>query len=90
MKKFILILFLLSLILYSCAPDLPIVPPINTTTTGESHPGKFIWYDLMTNDIPAVKSFYGELFGWEFIDTGEPENNYTVVLHNGIPVEFFY
>jgi predicted enzyme related to lactoylglutathione lyase len=86
MKKLIFISIALSLFLCSCSPDLPIVPPLNTTPTGEYHPGKFVWYDLMTNDITAVKSFYGELFGWEYIETGEPGNDYTVVLHKGNPI----
>lgn len=86
MKKYILILFTVSLFLYSCSPDLPIVPPINSVPTGESHPGKFVWYDLMTNDIPSVKNFYSELFGWEYIETGDPDNDYAVVLHNGNPI----
>lgn len=80
------ILISLGLFFYSCAPDLPIVPPINSTPTGESHPGKFVWYDLMTTDISSVKPFYSELFGWEYIETGDPGNGYTVVLHNGNPV----
>ncbi len=84
--RIFLILFSIGLFFYSCAPDLPIVPPINSTPTGESHPGKFVWYDLMTNDIPSVKNFYSELFGWEFIETGEPGNDYIVVLHNGDPI----
>jgi predicted enzyme related to lactoylglutathione lyase len=86
MKKLILVLIAISLYFWSCTPELPIVPPINTAPTGEYHPGKFVWYDLMTNDIPAVKSFYAELFDWEYIETGEADNGYTVVTHNGIPI----
>ena len=72
--------------LYSCSPDLPIVPPINSVPTVESHPGKFIWRDLMSDDIPAVKKFYSELFGWTYLNLGENENDYIVVLHNGKPI----
>jgi predicted enzyme related to lactoylglutathione lyase len=85
MKNIYSLLFI-AVLAYSCSPDLPIVPPINNTPTGEYHPGKFVWYDLMTDDISFVKPFYAELFGWEFIDTGEPENDYIVVLHNGNPI----
>jgi|MudIll2142460700_1097286.scaffolds.fasta_scaffold51864_3 hypothetical protein len=85
LKKLLLFIFLLSII-YSCAPDLPIVPPINTTPTNESHPGKFIWRDLMTDDIPAVKKFYSELFGWTYQDVTDVDNDYTVVLHDGKPI----
>jgi hypothetical protein len=28
--------------------------------------GKFVWYDLITDDAQAARRFYGELFGWTF------------------------
>lgn len=31
-------------------------------------PGKFVRADLLTNDLPAVKAFYGSLFGWQFTE----------------------
>lgn len=47
-----------------------------TTTTGpdlsgmtfsdEPLTGKFVWYDLVTEDLDASKRFYAELFGWTF------------------------
>lgn len=78
--------FLLIILLYSCSPDLPVVPPINSKPTDEFHPGKFVWRDLMTDDIPAVKKFYAELFGWTYMDVADGDNDYTVVLHNNIPI----
>ena len=79
--------FLSSLLfIYGCSPDLPIVPPINSTPTDEFHPGKFVWRDLMTDDISSVKKFYSELFGWKYLDVGETENDYSVVLHDGKPI----
>ena len=86
MLKKQLIFFFLLFIIYSCSPELPIVPPINTIATKEFHPGKFIWRDLMTDDISAVKKFYSKLFGWTYLDVGESENDYSVVLHDGIPI----
>ena len=86
MIKITVIILSFFLIFNSCSPDLPIVPPINTAPSGESHPGKFVWKDLMSDDIPAVKKFYSELFGWTYLNTGESENDYTVVLHDGKPI----
>jgi len=86
MLKKQLIIFSLLALTYSCSPDLPVVPPINTTPTNESHPGKFIWRDLMSDDITAVKNFYSELFGWTYLDVAEKEEDYTVVLHDGNPI----
>jgi uncharacterized protein len=79
---------ILSLFLFisGCSPDLPIVPPINDIATNESHPGKFVWRDLMTHDIPSVKKFYSELFGWTYLDVGESDNDFTVVLQDGKPI----
>ncbi|MDI6838344.1 MAG: VOC family protein, partial [Rhizobiaceae bacterium] len=27
--------------------------------------GKFVWYELMTNDVPAAAAFYRDVIGWE-------------------------
>src|SRR4030065_1234535 len=86
MLKFIAISLITLFIFFSCSPDLPIVPPINSVPSGESYPGKFVWRDLMTDDISAVKKFYSELFGWTYLDIGESDNDYTVVLHDGKPI----
>jgi len=34
--------------------------------------GKFVWFELMTNDVEKAKAFYSELFGWkiEGVDMG--------------------
>ncbi len=31
-------------------------------------PGTFSWVDLVTTDPAGVKTFYGELFGWDAED----------------------
>lgn len=41
------------------------------------------WADLMTTDIEGARSFYGDLFGWEF-DIGPAETgNYSTALIDG-------
>lgn len=32
--------------------------------------GKFVWYELMTTDIPAAQRFYGSVVGWQARDPG--------------------
>lgn len=83
-------IWLFTVILSGCSPDLPIVPPINQTATNEFHPGKFIWRDLMTHDINSVKKFYSELFGWTYLDIGKSDNDYTVIMYNGKPIAGMY
>jgi len=86
MIKSTLIFLSFLLVFNSCSPDLPIVPPINTAPTGESHPGKFVWRDLMTDDISAVKKFYSELFGWTYLNVEDDDNGFVVVLNDGKPI----
>ncbi len=42
------------------------------------------WIDLATPDLEGAKSFYGELFGWEFEDTGSDMGPYTMVSQKGL------
>ncbi len=43
--------------------------------------GKFVWHDLITDDVDAARSFYGSMFGWTFRDTRGPEGRpYTLIV----------
>ena len=51
---------------------------------GASHIGSFVWHDLITDDIMAAQNFYGQLFGWEFINTSRPGGeDYTLIKNQG-------
>ena len=63
-------------------PDLPRLPPVSPDVTGEIRPGKFVWGDLVSQDVAASKAVYGELFGWKFSGRGR----YTTVLNQGVPI----
>lgn len=49
-----------------------------------STPGAPCWIDLVTSDVAAARTFYGELFGWEF-ETGDQEKygGYATARKNG-------
>jgi predicted enzyme related to lactoylglutathione lyase len=32
--------------------------------------GRFVWYELMTTDVPEATRFYGEVIGWSVRDSG--------------------
>jgi predicted enzyme related to lactoylglutathione lyase len=64
------------------AADPPVLPPL-TTVSGSPHlPGKFIWADLVTDNVPAARDFYAQLFGWRFQLAG----NYSIALNNDRPL----
>lgn len=46
--------------------DPQVLPSITSTVTGERHQGKFVWHDLLTDDVKAAQKFYGNVFGWTF------------------------
>ena len=40
------------------------LPTITQTSTGQVQEGRFVWIDLVTEDVVAAASFYSRLFGW--------------------------
>src|SRR5579863_2849029 len=42
------------------------LPPLTEPASGETHPGKMIWADLVTPDLKQAEQFYAALFGWSF------------------------
>ena len=59
-----------------------VLPPL-TTVSGSPHlPGKFVWADLVTDDVPAARNFYSQLFGWAFFDMG----GYVIAANDGRPL----
>ncbi len=77
MKKKNFILFMLIFLVFTGCSKLSLTP-VASPPTGVHHQGKFVWHDLLTDDVTAAKDFYGNLFGWSFKEQG----NYTVVLNN--------
>ncbi len=44
--------------------------------------GEPCWADAIAPDVGAAKRFYGDLFGWTFVDTGPEFGNYVMYLKN--------
>ncbi len=66
----------------SLAADVPSLPPITTVSGSPRLPGKFIWADLVTDDVAAARRFYGQLFGWTFRGVG----TYTIAANEERPL----
>ena len=45
--------------------------------------GTTTWLDLGTTDLAAAKTFYEQLFGWDFEDTGEEMGHYHMIRKDG-------
>lgn len=44
--------------------------------------GKPIWYELITTDVAAARSFYGDIVGWNFTDFPSPEGGMQYTIAN--------
>lgn len=42
-------------------------------------PCSFVWYELMTTDLPAAEAFYRQVVGWQTRDAGMPDMRYTLL-----------
>ena len=72
----------------ACSPQRAQVdlPPVAPPGSDDRHVGKFVWHDLITDDVAAAKAFYGALLGWEFEDLQGEGVTYTLVRSEGEPV----
>ncbi len=61
------------------------LPPLVQPASGETHPGKVIWADLVTPDLKQAEHFYGALFGWTF-EPIDGDTNFAIALNAGQPV----
>jgi len=46
-------------------------------------PGKFVWFEHLSNDIPAARAFYEKLFGWNAEVMPMAGTDPYVMIHNG-------
>ncbi|MEM7124678.1 MAG: VOC family protein [Chloroflexota bacterium] len=54
-----------------------------TTRTTKRDAGTPTWFDLMTSDIDAAKTFYAEILGWNYLDTGADFGHYNLAVSQG-------
>lgn len=65
----------------SCTGDS--YPPITDAPTYSHRYGNVVWHELATTDIAASRSFYRELFHWEFEEFDADGNNYLLIRNEG-------
>ena len=61
-------------------PAVTDAPPVREGNTVNSDEGSFIWYELMTTDHSAAKSFYDKVVGWNIAeDSVSPDMEYRMI-----------
>ena len=69
-----------------CSNQQVLLPKVTTNPAQQCHVGKFIWFDLFTNDLPAASRFYEALFDWSFENTASGNERVKTIRHGGILV----
>jgi len=86
LEKQLFILLTCFIALTACMRDRITVPPVTENRTGTYSYGKFIWHDLLTDDLAAARNFYQSLFAWEFKGRGGDDAPYLTAYNGDIPV----
>ncbi len=61
------------------------LPPVTSNPTGAYYVGKFVWIDLLTEDLVAASAFYSGLFGWRAA-TSEVNDEYYLLFKGDKPI----
>jgi predicted enzyme related to lactoylglutathione lyase len=64
------------------ASEPPLLPPLTSVSGSSRLPGKFVWADLVTDDVLTAWKFYAQLFGWTFQTLG----SYTIAENGERPI----
>lgn len=67
----------------SPTPAAPPMPPLTVVPGAKRLPGKFVWADLVTDNLASAQQFYAELFGWKYLAI---HGGYVIALHDEEPL----
>lgn len=80
------IVFLVVMGISSCSKQQVIVPRLTPEPTNIHLVGKFVWFDLFTNDLQTASHFYEELFGWSFHPAESKRKIVDTITREGVPI----
>ncbi len=69
-----------------CTTAGPRWPAISDAPTDVHIQGRWVWADLIADNVDTEKTFYGEVFGWQFESQGTGTHIYTLARADGRPV----
>jgi len=69
-----------------CATSRPRWPAVSETPTNIHIQGRWIWAELLADNVETEKNFYKEVFGWQFDSLGTGDSIYTLVRVNDKPI----
>jgi hypothetical protein len=83
MKKTFTLAFIAAIVIVAACTTTTTRDLSGMTFSQQPLTGKFIWRDLITEDVTAARRFYGGLFGWTFEDANGPGGRDYVLAKSG-------
>ncbi len=75
-----IVAFIGLMVMVGCATNQAVrLPAVGSNPNGDVYVGKFVWIDLLTEDVSAASRFYNDLFGWR-AEISKMNNDYNVFL----------
>ena len=74
------------LLIGGCTATTPRWPAISELPTDVRLQGRWVWVDLIADNVDIEKRFYGEVFGWQYETYGTGKDAYTLIRVDGRPI----
>lgn len=75
-----IVAFISLMVMVGCATNQAVrLPAVGSNPNGDVYVGKFVWIDLLTEDVSAASRFYNDLFGWR-AEISKMNKDYNVFL----------
>jgi predicted enzyme related to lactoylglutathione lyase len=85
-ERIVAILLFSVLLTTGCFRNRIVLPPISDNNTGKYTYGRFVWHDLLTDEVGKAKTFYESIFSWEFKGRGGNDAPYLTAYLENMPV----
>jgi predicted enzyme related to lactoylglutathione lyase len=86
LKAAALLLLACSAAVHAAGTSPPPLPPLTDPATNTHIRGKFVWADMFTSDTETAKSFYQNLFDWDWRTVSETPVSYGMFYKNDLAV----
>ena len=74
------------LLIGGCTATTPRWPAISESPTDVHLQGRWVWAELMADDVDVEKRFYRDVFGWQYETYGTGKDTYTLIRVDGEPI----
>lgn len=85
-KRILVLAGAVLLLIGGCTATNPRWPAISESPTEVHLQGRWVWAELMADNVEIEKRFYREVFGWQYETFGTGKDAYTLIRVDGRPI----